>query len=108
MVTIRFDMGDDHTDWKAAAKAVPELRFLKTLVTALTAVLGLGIIALVALLWIRLGQPTLPQLPDNIALPDGTTVQAVTFSADWTVVVTDRGEIMVFDRTGALKNRMQP
>ena len=101
-------MDDDHNDWKAAVKAVPELRFLKTLVTGLTVVMGLGIIALVALLWIRLGQPALPQLPDNIDLPDGTSAQAITFSADWIAVGTDQGEIMVFDRAGTLRNRMRP
>ena len=101
-------MDDDHNDWKAAVKAVPELRFLKALVIGLTVVMGLGIIALVALLWIRLGQPALPQLPDNIDLPDGANAQAITFSADWIAVVTDQGEIMVFDRAGTLRKRMRP
>ena len=43
-------MAEDDTDWKAAAKAVPELRFLKTLVTGLTLVMGFGMVAVVALL----------------------------------------------------------
>ena len=47
-------MGRDDSDWKAEAKAVPELRFLKTLVTGLALVMGLGMIAVVALLWLRL------------------------------------------------------
>ena len=41
-------------------------------------------------------------------LPDGTRAQAITFSADWIAVVTDQGEIMVFDRAGTLRNRMRP
>lgn len=108
MVTTRFDMGDDHNDWKAAAKAVPELRFLKALVTGLTLVMGLGMIAIVALLWTRLGQPALPQLPENMALPEGARAEAVTFARDWIVVVTDAGEVLLFDRAGALRDRVVP
>ncbi|MDN5568506.1 MAG: DUF6476 family protein [Paracoccus sp. (in: a-proteobacteria)] len=96
-------MAEDNTDWKAAAKAVPELRFLKTLVTGLTLVMGLGMVAVVALLWLRLGQPVLPELPGNIKLPDDVQVQAVTFAPDWIVVVTDDARVLLYDRSGALK-----
>ena len=87
---------------------MPELRLLRWLVTGLALVMGLGMIAIVALLWLRLGQPTLPDLPDAIALPDGAQAQAVTFARDWIVVVTDAGEVMLFDRSGALRDRLQP
>lgn len=107
MVTTRFDMSDDDSDWKEAAKAVPELRFLKMLVTGLTLVMGFGIVAIVALLWIRMGQPMLPELPDSIALPEGATAEAVTFARDWIVVVTDGGEILLYTREGSLKERVQ-
>ena len=96
-------MAEDNTDWKAAAKAVPELRFLKTLVTGLTLVMGLGMVAVVALLWLRLDQPVLPELPDNIKLPDNVQVQAVTFAPDWIVVVTGDAQVLLYDRSGALK-----
>lgn len=108
MVTVRFDMDNDDSDWKTAAKAIPELRFLKTLVTGLTLVMALGMVAIVALLWVRLGQPTLPTLPDSIALPTGATADAVTFARDWIVVVTDAGEVLLYDRSGALRDRVQP
>lgn len=101
-------MTEDDSDWKKAAKVVPELRFLKTLVTGLSLVMGLGMIAIVALLWMRLGQPVLPSLPPNITLPDGTTAAAVTFARDWTVVVTEAGEVLLYDRSGVLKDRLQP
>ena len=104
----RFDMARDEDNWKVVAKTVPELRLLKTLVTGLALVMGLGMIAIVALLWFRLGQPVLPQLPESIALPDGATAQAVTFARDWIVVVTDAGEVLLYDRAGALKDRIQP
>ncbi|WP_295048805.1 DUF6476 family protein [uncultured Paracoccus sp.] len=101
-------MDRDDTDWKKAAKAVPELRMLRWLVTGLAAVMGLGMIAVVALLWIRLGQPMLPDLPDAITLPAGSRAEAVTFARDWIVVVTDAGEVLLYDRSGALKDRIQP
>ncbi|MDP5305707.1 DUF6476 family protein [Paracoccus spongiarum] len=99
-------MADDDSDWKRAAKAVPELRFLKALVTGLTLVMGLGMIAIVALLWLRLGQPALPDLPDVIALPEGAAAEAVTFADDWIVIVTDRDEVLVYDRSGSLRDRI--
>lgn len=108
MVTTRFDMDNDDSDWKTAAKAVPELRLLRALVTGLAVVMGLGMIAIVGLLWLRLSAPVLPVLPETIALPDNTSAQAVTFARDWIVVVTDAGEVLLYDRAGALRNRVQP
>ncbi len=103
------DHNDDAKDWKAAAQTVPELRWLKMLVTGMGLIMGLGMIALVALLWFRLGQPMLPELPDKIALPDGATPQAVTFARDFIVVVTEEaGEVLLFDRSGVLHKRIQP
>lgn len=95
-------MAGDDTDWKVAAKAVPELRFLRVLVTGLTLVMGVGMIAVVALLWLRLSQPTLPDLPDTIVLPQGAQPAAVTFSADRIIVVTQDDRVLVYDRAGAL------
>lgn len=87
---------------------MPELRLLRWLVTGLALVMGLGMIAIVALLWLRLGQPMLPDLPDAISLPDGAQAEAVTFARDWIVVVTDAGEVLLYDRSGALRDRVQP
>ncbi|WP_304615928.1 DUF6476 family protein [Paracoccus sp. (in: a-proteobacteria)] len=101
-------MGRDDSDWKAEAKAVPELRFLKTLVTGLALVMGLGMVAVVALLWLRLGQPAqpgLPELPDSVQLPEGASPAAVTFARDWLVVVTETGEVLLYDRAGELHGR---
>lgn len=108
MVTTRVDMGDDHGDWKKTAEAVPELRWLRRLVTGLTLVMGLGMVAVVALLWWRLGAENLPQLPENISLPAGSQVQAVTFSRDWTVVVTRQGQVLLYDRSGNLRSQTSP
>ena len=76
-------MDKDDSDWKTAAKAVPELRLLRWLVTGLALVMGLGMIAIVALLWVRLGQPVLPDLPDAITLPDGARAEAETAMKGW-------------------------
>lgn len=82
----------------------PELRFLKTLVTTLTVVMIVGLLVIVALLVIRL-QPApsgdtgdLPALPAHLALPAGSTAQAVTLARDWVVVVDQAGTIHLFDR----------
>ncbi len=84
------------------------LRYLRALVTGLAVVMGLGIIAIVAILWLRLGAAPLPELPANIALPAGAKAEAVTFARNWIVVVTEAGEVLLFDRTGALRNALQP
>ncbi|WP_255330668.1 DUF6476 family protein [Paracoccus albicereus] len=103
-------MGDDSGSGREAeAQPMPaEVRFLKWLVTGLAAVMGGGMIALVALMWVRLGQPSLPQLPDTIILPEGASADAVTFARDWIVVVTDAGEVLLYDREGRLQDSVQP
>jgi hypothetical protein len=86
-----------------------DLRFLKVLVTALAGVMMLGLLTIVWLLVTRLGAPTpLPTLPDTIALPDDARPAAVTFARDWLVVVTETGEILLYDRdSGSLHHRTQ-
>lgn len=95
-------MAQDDTDWKAAAKAVPELRLLRTLVTGLTVVMAVGMVTVVGLMWMRLSRPALPDLPAAIALPQGAQARAVTFSEDRIVVVTGDDRVLVYDRAGAL------
>ncbi len=88
------------------------MRFLKRLVTTLTVVMIAGLVTIVALLVIRLGSPPapLPALPENIALPEGARVAAVTLARDWVVVVTEAGEILLYDRAtgGAPVQRVTP
>lgn len=81
-------------------KLPAELRFLKLLVTTLTAVMILGLLAIVWLLVTRLGAPPLPALPDSVQLPDGATPAAITFARDWLVVVTDQGTILLYPASG--------
>lgn len=81
----------------------PELRFLKFLVTALAAVMIVGVVVIVGLLVIRLGpapQPPELSLPDSIALPEGARPAAFTQGTNWIAVVTTEDEILIFDRSG--------
>ncbi|WBU55581.1 DUF6476 family protein [Paracoccus sediminicola] len=86
--------------------AVPHLMFLKAMVggLAVAMVLGLGVIA--AILWIRLSAPPLPALPEAVTLPEDATAEAVTFADDRLIVVTDQGEVLVYDPDGALRQRV--
>lgn len=100
-------MARDHRAGDGPAE-VPELAWLRRLVTGLALVMGFGILALVAILWLRLSQPQLPALPEGLALPGGASAAAITFARDWTVVVTDAGEILLYDRAGRLRQRVIP
>lgn len=86
---------------------MPELAWLRRLVTALALVMMLGIAVVAATLWLRLS-PSLPELPEAITLPKGETAAAITFARDWTVVVTGRGNILLFDRGGRLRQSVTP
>ena len=91
------------------APMVPMLRYLRALVTLLAVVMALGMIAIAAILWLRLSAPApLPELPAGIELPQGSAVEALTFARDWIVVVTGAGEVLLYDREGALRGRLQP
>ncbi|WP_420860715.1 DUF6476 family protein [Algirhabdus cladophorae] len=81
------------------------IRFLRRLVTGLTAVMIVGLVVMIALFVIRFwgGAPAVT-LPDQITLPDGVRVTAFTQGSDWYAVVTDQDKIMIFDReSGALR-----
>ncbi len=77
------------------------LRFLRILVTGLTATMLAGLIILIWLFVTRFPEPVpVLALPDAIALPDGTRATAFTRGPDWLAVVTKEGEILIFDPEG--------
>jgi hypothetical protein len=79
------------------------LRFLRRMVTVLTTVMIVGVVVGIGLLVTRLTRDA-PVLPQAIVLPDGAKAVAFTQAVDWYAVVTNAGEILVFDRmTGALR-----
>ncbi|UXU75185.1 MULTISPECIES: DUF6476 family protein [unclassified Paracoccus (in: a-proteobacteria)] len=99
--------GDDRRD-QTPEEALPMLRWLRILVTSLAVVMGLGMMVVAALLWLRLSQPPLPELPPQVELPQGARPAAITFARDWLVVVTETGEVLLYDRQGRLQQRRQP
>jgi hypothetical protein len=76
------------------------LRFLRRLVTALTATMILGVLAIVILLVIRLQAPSGPYIPEAIALPEGVTATAYTQGTGWIAIVTSDDEILIYDPDG--------
>ena len=66
------------------------LRFLRILVTILTATMILGLLTIVGLFVIKFMGPATARLtlPDEITLPAGENAQAVTQGANWIGVVT--------------------
>ncbi len=68
--------------------------------TALTATMILGVLAIVTLLVIRLQMPAGPYMPDAIVLPDGVTATAYTQGTGWIAVVTNTQEILIYDPDG--------
>lgn len=91
----------------AAPAAPPEIRFLKTLVTALTGTMILGLVTIVALFVIRLpGGAVLPDLPATITLPAGEAVEALTFGKGYTIVVTASGRVLIYRANGTLAQEL--
>ncbi|EPX75926.1 DUF6476 family protein [Salipiger mucosus] len=83
------------------------LRFLRRLITVLTAVMIAGCLAILAMLVIRYTTTRAP-LPEVITLPGGATATAFTQGSDWYAVVTEADEILIFDRaTGNLRQTLR-
>jgi hypothetical protein len=82
---------------------VRSLRFLRALVTTLMLVMIVGFIVLIALLVTRLPEAGGPEssplgLPDTISLPPGVVAEAFTATGAWFAIVTEEGQILVYDR----------
>ena len=83
------------------------IKYLRRLVTLLTATMIIGFIVIIALFVTRFsgGDVTnFPKLPNTITLPDGTEPTAFTQGSDWIAIVTTDDRILIYDRaTGALR-----
>ncbi len=68
----------------------PKLRYLRVLVTVLTATMILGLLTIIVLIVIKIMQPPAPvlKLPDTLSLPYGEKAQAITQGLNWIGVVT--------------------
>lgn len=79
------------------------LRFLRRLVTVLTATMIAGVLLIIGLIVIRFYDVP-PQLPETLVLPEGAKAVSFTQGPDWYAVVTSSDEILIFDRiTGRLQ-----
>ena len=74
------------------------LKFLRRLVTTLTATMIIGVIVLIAVVVIRLQAPSLT-FPEMIDLPTGVSATAYTQGQGWYAVVTEDNTILIFDAT---------
>ena len=83
------------------------MRFLRRLVTLLTAVMIGGVLLIMTLLVIRLNdKPAL--LPELVVLPQGVEAKALTMGESWYAIVTEDDEILIYDRlTGKLRQRVE-
>jgi len=80
------------------------LRFLRLLVTVLTATMIFGLLTIVALFVSFPGGSAPVPLPEAITLPDGSTAAAFTRGPDWYAIVTTDDEILIYD---AAKNTLR-
>ena len=82
---------------------VPQLTFLRRLVTILTLTMIGGIITLVTLIFLRFqDRPASLTLPNSITLPQRNTPVAFTKGAGWYAVVTSSNQILIYDPNGGL------
>lgn len=77
----------------------PNLRFLRVLVTVLTAVMILGVLTIVALLVIRLGDSgqTVLVHPEVFAIPEGVNTVGYSIHEGLVIIVGDDHVIRVFE-----------
>tara|TARA_R110000796_G_scaffold41381_8_gene102382 strand:+ start:1825 stop:2109 length:285 start_codon:yes stop_codon:yes gene_type:complete len=81
----------------------PNIKFLRRLVTVLTATMIFGLLVVIGLLVIRFSSKS-PDLPKAISMPAGEKALAFTQGPDWYAVVTQDNQILIYDRmTGKLR-----
>ena len=84
------------------------VRYLRVLVTALSAVMIIGFIIITALFVTRFTGSADVTLPPSISLPKGTKAAAFTQGNGWYAVVTAEDQILIYDRlTGALRQTIR-
>ncbi len=99
----RLLMSDLTSDEPSPPEEPSNLRFLRLLVTTLTAVMICGLVVIITLLVIRLTSDTVPQLPQDITLPKGASAIGITAAQDWYAIVTDDNRILIYQQgSGAL------
>lgn len=83
------------------------LRFLRRLVTVLTATMIGGVLLIIVLIVIRFYDRP-PILPEKIVLPSGAKASAFTQGNGWFAIVTENNEILIYDRvTGRMRQTLK-
>ena len=84
------------------------VKYLRLLVTILTATMVVGFIVIVVLFVTKFSDAFGPEPPDTITLPDGTDPLAFTQGPDWYAIITTDNEILIYDRaTATLRQTLQ-
>lgn len=100
-------MDNPEKDSGADLSEPANIRFLRRLVTVLTATMIAGVLTIIALIAMRFYDVP-PVLPETLALPDGARAVSFTQGPDWYAVVTDADDILIYDRvTGRLKQTIE-
>lgn len=102
-------MSDPATSQTSDAALPPSLRLLKWLVILLTLSMIGAVITVVWLLVTRMPSAMatrMPQVPEAVQLPPGTTAAAVTFGQGWIAVVTTDDRILIFGTDGTLRQEL--
>ena len=76
------------------------VRFLKILVTTLTATTIIGLIVVITVIVMRFQQESALPLPENITLPEGVSATAITRGAGWLAIVTNDDRILIMGLDG--------
>ena len=97
---------DPETPDQKPAPEPANIRFLRRLVTVLTATMVGGLFIIIALLVIRFSSETL-SVPDEITLPDGTTPVAVTYGRGWYGVVSTDNQLLIYGLDGTLRQTVE-
>lgn len=84
------------------------VRFLKLLVTTLTATTIIGLIVLITVIVMRFQQESIVPLPNELVLPAGATATAITRGPGWFAVVTDDERILILEPDGKTIRRDIP
>lgn len=101
---MRTDRQSVDTNTPEDEPDIPQLRFLRALVTVLAGVMIVGLLVLIVLIVIRFREdrtaPALPALPEAIALPADARPLAVTAGPGWYLIVTEDHRALVFSPDG--------
>jgi len=65
-----------------------------------------GVITIVGLLVTRMPSGAAPVLPESLTLPEGAQAEAVTVGADFVLVVTTDGRVLVYGRNGTFRREI--